>query len=180
MNLRDDSRVQHFVNIARLFCQYVETPSEEKEFWIRNILVVLAQLYAAVFSLPEVELFDDDCIPENNFDVDDVEWKQVFMNVVQILGQIRWYRMNYDWMNNVSDGPNDNEVVEVGDLADDLADIYRDIKPGLRAWDENRDEYLPEIVWGWRETLFTSHWGIHAVNALRVLHPLVFLRGLGA
>jgi hypothetical protein len=66
----------------------------------------------------------------------------------------------------------------MGDLADDLADIYRDIKPGLRAWDTEEEGYLDEVVFDWKLPHFGSHWGIHAVGAMRALHPLVFLRGL--
>lgn len=62
----------------------------------------------------------------------------------------------------------------IGSLWDDLADIYRDVKPGLKAWDTGRDEYLPHIAFNWREPLFGCHWGIHAVNAMRALHWLVF------
>ena len=66
----------------------------------------------------------------------------------------------------------------ISDLGDDLADIYRDIKPGLRAWETHNDEYLPAIVFDWKEPLFSSHWGVHAVNAMRALHPIAYLRGL--
>lgn len=174
MTLRANSEVQYFSKVAQAYCECLEKPTGDTELWLKNVLINLSQLYAAVHTLPEVELLEKDIIPEEKFDVDNEEWGIIFMSVVNILGQARWYGMNYD-----PSEPNKDETVEVGDLADDLADIYRDIKPGLRAWDENKDEYLPEIVWGWRETLFISHWGIHAVNALRILHHLAFLQGLG-
>ena len=66
----------------------------------------------------------------------------------------------------------------MGNIADDLTDIYCGIKPGLKAWDSNDERLLPEIIFGWKYPLFGSHWGVHAVSAMRALHPICFLRGL--
>jgi hypothetical protein len=53
-----------------------------------------------------------------------------------------------------------------GSLADDLADIYRDIASGLRAYElGNR----AGAVWEWSFGLH-SHWGAHATFAIRALH----------
>ena len=68
-----------------------------------------------------------------------------------------------------------NEQPIFHNLADDLADIYRDIKPGLRAWETGDDRYIETIVFNWRTPHFESHWGVHALSAMRALHPLVFL-----
>jgi hypothetical protein len=65
-----------------------------------------------------------------------------------------------------------------GDIGDDLADIYADVKPGLRAWEMGVDDFLPKIVFDWKFPLFGSHWGVHAVSAMRALHPIAFLRGI--
>ena len=61
-----------------------------------------------------------------------------------------------------------------GDLADDLADIYRDIKPGLTAWNTGDDAYLEDIFYQWLQQGHIHHWGRHAVNAMRALHWLVY------
>lgn len=54
----------------------------------------------------------------------------------------------------------------LGDLADDLADIWRDLKEGLIMFDKgNRDA----AGFSWQES-FNTHWGTHAVNALAVVH----------
>lgn len=63
-------------------------------------------------------------------------------------------------------------------LADDLADIYRDLKPGLRAWEAGHDRYLETIVYNWKTPSFGIDWGLHAVSAMRALHPIAFLRGV--
>lgn len=56
--------------------------------------------------------------------------------------------------------------VGAGDLSDDLLDIYRDVKRGLELWSGG---HRATAVWHWR-LLLQSHWGTHAVGALRALH----------
>ncbi|WP_028105217.1 DUF5063 domain-containing protein [Pseudoduganella violaceinigra] len=53
----------------------------------------------------------------------------------------------------------------LGDLADDLADIWRDLKEGLILFDSgDRDA----ASFKWQES-FAIHWGDHAANALAVI-----------
>jgi hypothetical protein len=52
-----------------------------------------------------------------------------------------------------------------GDLADDVRDIYVNVKEGLALYDAG---HADEAVWHWR--LMLSHWGHHATGAIRALH----------
>lgn len=54
----------------------------------------------------------------------------------------------------------------LGDLADDLADIWRDLKEGLSIFDEG---HRNAAGWQWLES-FSIHWGEHASRALAVVH----------
>jgi hypothetical protein len=64
----------------------------------------------------------------------------------------------------------DNEVIR-GTLADDIADVYRDVKESLLLMDKNA--ITSELaIWNWR-LLFYSHWGDHAISALRTIHNLL-------
>jgi hypothetical protein len=53
-----------------------------------------------------------------------------------------------------------------GSLSDDLLDVYRDVRRGLALWESPHDA---AAIWEWRFSL-ESHWGDHAVDALRALH----------
>jgi len=67
----------------------------------------------------------------------------------------------------VFDPTKDSEAIS-GSLADDIADIYRDLKKGL----ELKETYprQPEAaIWQWRFG-FYSHWGKHAMDALLAIH----------
>jgi hypothetical protein len=54
----------------------------------------------------------------------------------------------------------------VGDLADDLVAIYRDIALGLQLHDVGR---IDDALWQWGFG-FQSQWGQHASSAIRALH----------
>jgi hypothetical protein len=54
----------------------------------------------------------------------------------------------------------------VGSLSDDVLDVYRDIRRGLWSWEKNA---TASAIWEWRFS-FDTHWGAHAVDALRAIH----------
>jgi len=58
------------------------------------------------------------------------------------------------------------EAPVVGDLADDIADIYRDVANGLALYDAG---CVDDAIWQWGFS-FQSHWGEHASSAIRALH----------
>jgi len=75
--------------------------------------------------------------------------------------------MPFQWYGEVFDPrPVPPEDPVVGDIADDLADIFSNVDRGLRAWEAGRRE---EAVWEWGFYL-ACHWGEHATSAIRALH----------
>ncbi len=52
-------------------------------------------------------------------------------------------------------------------LADDLADIWRDMAKGLRRLDSGVPAGV--VWWEWRFSFYT-HWGAHAAGALRAVY----------
>jgi len=60
--------------------------------------------------------------------------------------------------------PQDEPVV--GDLADDLVEIYRDVATGLHL---HRIGRIDDALWEWGFN-FQVHWGEHASSAIRALH----------
>jgi hypothetical protein len=58
------------------------------------------------------------------------------------------------------------EDPDVGNLADDLMDVYADLKQGLAYAASGHPRHA---AFHWRFT-FGVHWGRHAVSALRALH----------
>lgn len=86
----------------------------------------------------------------------DEEWKEAFRRIGTRLP------FSYYWAT-----LDPHEMIEPGDLGgDDLADIYRDWKPGLFAAEAGDSETARfEFRVG-----FMVHWGMHAVDAMRAIH----------
>ncbi len=62
-----------------------------------------------------------------------------------------------------------------GSLADDLADIYFDLKPGLEMLSRVKPD---KVLRYWRRS-FELHWGQHLVDAERHLYALRAQQGFG-
>lgn len=60
--------------------------------------------------------------------------------------------------------PPDEPVV--GDLADDLVNIYREVSAGLVLYEAGR---VDDAIWQWAFN-FQTQWGKHASSAIRALH----------
>jgi hypothetical protein len=89
-------------------------------------------------------------------EVSDTEWKRVVEAASRLPFQ------HYSEIYNPLPVPADGEPV-VGNLADDLADVYRDVVTGLRLHEAGREN---DALWHWTFNL-RHHWGEHAISAIR-------------
>ena len=133
----------------------------------------LAELYAAGLALPSTDvLFGDEEEPgsqelpiETLHDPDrgleDEFWALLNALQVQLGGQCR-YRVVFD----PYEAPEEEEVV--GNLADDLVEVYLDLRSGLRKWARGDSG---GALWEWRFGL-ESHWGRHVTSALGAINAL--------
>jgi hypothetical protein len=151
----------------------MEGPADDARHWVEETLGALALLYAAAFMLPDGEVSGDDADVPESFEVSDGEWRQVFDRVHHVLGRQAHYWADFD-----PSEPSRDDGPVLGDLGDDLADIYRDVTPGVRAWDADGGRWRTAVVSGWKNPLFGSHWGVHAVSAMRALHTIAFRWGV--
>jgi len=69
--------------------------------------------------------------------------------------------------------PGDHEVIS-SRVGTDLAEIYRDLKTKRMRGPGGR--IRAAVVWDWRFG-FESHWGLHALDALKVVHALIAWHG---
>lgn len=158
-----------FAVVANRFCSVVDSASSiERTDFLLQIYRTLPKLIDEAISLPDVKLSDSDDPIEGsgqpalraNVRQSVQEWGQLYNLLKEKLGD--WDRY---WQ--VFDPTEDDEAI-FGTLADDMADIYRDLKEGLLLVEAH--EAPPEdIVWSWRFS-FYSHWGKHAMDALLAIH----------
>ena len=165
----DSAAVAAFIEVAERFCAVVERARErDTGAFLAAAERALTLLYAAALELPAVE--PSDTAPPGRA-VTNEEWHAAYGGLQAALGRCDLYRDIYDpaAMADPSGAIADGDEPVVGSVADDLADIWRDLQDGLRAWEGADPQARVDIVWAWRDA-FGYHWGQHLVNALRAIH----------
>ncbi|MGX1193090.1 DUF5063 domain-containing protein [Metabacillus sp. SLBN-84] len=144
------NETEAFLNTASEYCHLIEnfTLSSESEKAI-TLLRTISSLYAAALRLPEADHGEEE-IAVFEFALPDIH-----------LGDMANYWALFD--------PYTDEEPVACSLNDDLQDIYRDIKGGILLFQNDK---RPEATWHWKFT-FESHWGQHALQAMRALHGAV-------
>lgn len=151
---------------ASRYCALIEDEGLRGASLTNALILALVDLLQVAYRMPAVELAEGapespDLLP----DVSDDEWHQVFRRLGTRLDA------GYYWTAGSELLPFEARAPEpgVGDLRDDLADIWRDLVTGLRGLKSGAA--AEDVLWQWQLD-FESHWGEHAVDALRVLHAL--------
>jgi Domain of unknown function (DUF5063) len=157
-----------FAVIARRFCSVIDSAQHlSKVEFLGQVYQVLPDLIGEAVRLPEVDVNrgegDRDEALIENVRPNHGQWSQLYRELGEKLGDSNLYWEVFD--------PRQNTEPVRGSLADDMADIYRDLK-GPLVLNDTREASAVEIVWHWRFH-FYCRWGKHATDALRVLHLLV-------
>ena len=145
---------QELAQCARLYCELIESSTKKNNEWLREISRLLPKLHAAVASL------NNDHEPADHSLMADLDARfELFTHLRELLGERDGYWLEFDV---AEDGQSMS-----GSLADDLTDIYCELKHGLRLMDGEPGA----AVAGLREG-FRVHWGQHLVDAERHLYEL--------
>jgi hypothetical protein len=157
-----DDAIRAFVEEAGGYCLLIES-NESSNSWTfaQACLSRLLRLYDSALHLPELE-------PETQSLLSGIsheEWESMREHVGRKLAR------DYYW--EIFEPLEEQKPEPVaGSLSDDLADIWRDLKPGLRECN-GTVVAIQDIVWQWRFS-FETHWGHHAAGAIAALHALCF------
>lgn len=140
--------------VARHYCQLVESLNEGNTQWLQEIASLLPRMHAAVAAL---NLPDPD---HTHHAVADLDARfELYTHLRQLLGERDSYWMEFDVAG-------DGQTMS-GSLADDLTDIYCELKQGLRLLDQQPQKAVED----WH-TGFHLHWGQHLLDAERHLFDL--------
>ena len=153
-------REDGFPEYAERFVAFVDsTAALTREEFIRQLEHQLLDLYRAALQLHTPE-------PSAEFEplgsMTQEEWAALHQRLTDQLGDFNNYSFVFD--------PYDERAAPViGSLADDVADIYRDLRNGLTALRSGHS--LGDVAWEWRFG-FENHWGRHAAHALYAVYVL--------
>ncbi|MEO8205489.1 MAG: DUF5063 domain-containing protein [Chthoniobacterales bacterium] len=136
----------NFIKIVREYCAWSES-SDHDIFQARMFLLLLMQ---GVFDL---EKFPGATVTEKEYPSGKHD-------------PMQFHRIPFQYYPEVfSTMDIDSKEVVMGDLLDDLSDIYCDLWHGLQALEQGNREYAIAF---WREN-YIYHWGGHAASALRAV-----------
>lgn len=152
--------IRQFAAKTLAFCDLIENAKAlpKRKFRMR-LLELLAELYALAWQLPEEHDFAE--TTEVSHASQD-EWQAIH----QATG-LSYYREVWD----TSDLQCKDIIIR--DLAEDIADIYRELRYGLDYYQRETENDVRHAVWCWRFDL--AHWGYHAVSALKELHWTLYV-----
>jgi len=165
---------ERFGAVARRYCALVEAASSlEKRQLLGRVYEVLPDLISAAIHFPDANPWDREA--EGDADIEKPEkapaaqmtreeWRVLYESLTQKLGDNNGH---WDVFNPASA---EHEIV-YGSLADDIADIYRDLREPLVLLDKNEITF-EMAIWDW-QLGFTSHWGHHAIEALKAIHCIL-------
>ena len=150
------TETNQLLSIARQYCALIEALEEGDRRPLVQLNELLPRLHAAMTALvPLTEEGGDD----PNVDLD--QRFELFSRLHRLLGDLDAYWMEYDVT------PDRQEMS--GSLADDLTDIYCELKLGLNRMECADDTGRTLGIW---RTGFCRHWGQHVVDAERHLYAL--------
>lgn len=146
--------VEQFAERARQFREWVLSGTDTGSVAAQRALRLVSALYAAGLELPQ---------PDRDYPVAEGAGgpspKEVYSNLAGRL-PIQNYGEVLDPLLVPSDGSG------IGDVADDIADIFGHVDRGLR-WLEAGNSPEAVVEWGY---WLPRHWGDHATSAMRAIH----------
>ena len=156
-----------FSAIANQFCSVVDSASSlDRTELLSKLYRILPVLISEAIGLPDVSRDDDELqeTTRRGFSVKGLiepEWSELYNFLKEKLGDWDPYRQVFD--------PTQDSEAVFGTLADDLTDIYLDLKNGSVFREKHLGLPNEDAIWTWR-LLFYSHWGKHAIDALLTIH----------
>jgi hypothetical protein len=157
--------VIEFVAVANEYCKYAEHSSEIKgDEMLRILQRLLPLLYLKASLLPALEPFFED---GNEKFVTEPDWFRIHDMFKDRFGKANDYLEVFDEKINDSDSP------VMSNLAENMADIYQDLKNFLLLYQTGTSEVMNDAIWECRMN-FENFWGQTLVNSMRAIHKFIY------
>lgn len=149
--------LDRFAHEAARFVAWARSDIAGGPAGVREALERILALYMAGLALPNERHLDVSDVPAES-DVSSEERERVLAACARL--PVQYYGAIVDALELPP------EESSVGDVADDIADIYVDVARGLAEYEAGR---RAEAHWQWAFH-FRIHWGAHATSAASALH----------
>jgi len=157
-----EAKQRSYRDLAGRFCAVVEATSETPLAGLIAIRDVLIELYQASLNTAEIcgDTFLD--LPER---ISFEEYAEIKKRIEKKF-ELDLFSICYHPFKSPPEAP------IWASVSDGLADIWRDLKPGLSALEEDEASWAAAVFWGWKSS-FDTHWGDHAVDCVWAIHKLL-------
>ena len=158
MTLAQPSIDEQFATCAREFCEWVRSEPGDEHWETKRAVGLCSQLYALGVQLSMQEDCDLDLEGERiSFDERHKLYRRFRCLPVGYYGVV---------LDPLEIPPPDKNAAGIGDIGDDIIDIYMDMDEGLSLWDKG---HRNEAVYHW-QTSWLGSWGEDAADVVRILH----------
>ncbi len=159
-------QVLEFITVANEYCLFFEKAENyTSDDIIRYFHKITPLLYLKGSVLPHVDVTDE---LFNERYVTEEQWENIFKTLREKFGESDLYY--------TLDHNNDSEE---SSLADNMADIYQDMKDFVMLY-QKPYEYSKENAVSEIRRLFRQHWGIRVLSALNAIHRIIFRSDIDA
>ncbi|MDT8401139.1 MAG: DUF5063 domain-containing protein [Bacteroidales bacterium] len=159
-NLVYSREVIEFTAVANEYCHFLEEASSADGHKLLLVFrKLLPLLYLKALYLPDIETKLDEGTEKF---VKEEDWQLIKDNLTLKFGAANDYI-------DVNPDRDATEELIYGDIAENLADIYQDIKDFLMVYRVGTVDVMNDALWECRES-FRLYWGQKLVNTIRAIH----------
>jgi len=152
--------VIEFTAVANEYCHILEEAASVESTGLMKVLQkLLPLLYIKALNLPEIESKLEE---ETEKFVREEDWLAMKDTLTLKFGAAN------DYVDINPDKESTEELI-YGDMAENLSDIYQDVKDFLMVYRVGTLELMNDALWECRET-FRLYWGQKLVNTVRAVH----------
>ncbi len=160
--------VIELITVANEFCSFLERSDEMESFdFLGRLQKILPLLYLKASLLPAFE-FESEEEPEKF--VTALDYSLIEQKV------LRHTRAGDDYQEVFVPGMQFSESALTSSIAENVADIYQDMKDLVMSFRTMNEEVMEQAVWESRNN-FEQFWGQKLVNCLRAVHNLIYGEG---
>jgi hypothetical protein len=157
--------VIEFVAVANETCVFMEQAAGfSKSDFIDKLRKILPLVYYKAGLLPETRPFFQEGTEKF---VSEADWQNVHDAILNKLGS------HNDYARIPASAGNETEEYTGGSIAEDMADIYQDIKDFLMVYRMGTIELMNDAIHECTEH-FEQYWGQKLLDSLRILHSLTY------
>jgi hypothetical protein len=157
--------VIELITVANEFCSFLERAEDmESTDFLSRLQKMLPLLYLKASLLPKFEFEPDDELEKY---VTEVEYNLIQQKILAHTGA------GDDYQEVFIQGMQFSESALTSSIAENVADIYQDMKDLIMSFRTMNDEVMEQALWE-SQNNFAQIWGQKLVNCLRAVHNLIY------